>query len=48
MNYRKEACADMFKLKNTKKNREKRSSVQTETKLLIARQVFHPKYRYND
>ena len=47
MKYRNEACLDIFKLKNTKMNWKKFSSVQTETKLLIARQVIHPKYEYD-
>ena len=42
--YRNEVCSDIFKLKNMKMNRKKYSSVQTEIKLLVVRQVIHPKY----
>ena len=42
--YRNEVCADIFTLRNIKMNWQKCSSVKTEMKLLVARQVIHPKY----
>ena len=42
--YRNEACADIFTLRNIKMNWQKCSSVKTEMKFLVARQVIHPKY----
>ena len=42
--YRNEMCADIFTPRNIKMNWQKCSSVKTEMKLLVARQVIHPKY----
>ena len=42
--HRNEVCSDILKLKNTKINWEKCNSIQTEIKLLVARQLIHPNY----
>ena len=44
MKHRNETCSDIFRLKNKKRTGKNAVSVQTETKLLVARQVMHPKY----
>ena len=44
--YRNEMCADIFTPRNIKMNWQKCSSVKTEMKLLVARQVIHPKLKW--